>query len=52
LQLQLRHAALPERFHERAAHTSCTSDWSRKRTSAFVGCTFTSTRVGGISMNR
>ena len=32
--------------------TSCTSDCSRKRTSAFVGCTLTSTRSGGISMKR
>ena len=32
--------------------TSCTSDCSRNRTSAFVGCTLTSTASGGISMNR
>ena len=32
--------------------TSCTRDRSRKRTSAFVGCTLTSTRSGGSSMKR
>ena len=32
--------------------TSWTSDCSRKRTSALVGCTLTSTRSGGISRNR
>src|SRR5205814_9847911 len=32
--------------------TSCTSDCSRNRTSAFVGCTLTSSASGDISMNR
>ena len=39
-----------------AASTACRTAWctsrpSRKRTSIFVGCTFTSTRSGSISMN-
>ncbi len=32
--------------------TSCTNEGSRKRTSALVGCTLTSSRSGGISMKR
>ena len=32
--------------------TSCTVDWLRKRTSALVGWTFTSTSSGRISTNR
>ena len=40
-----------------ASATACltaswTNDWSRNRTSAFVGCTFTSTRSAGMSRNR
>ena len=46
-ELQLRHAALRRARPSSARRTtSCTSDCSRNRTSAFVGCTLTSTRVG------